>query len=142
MLPNLRPFMALKFRCNSHRMLQFRPRASGQAKATAAPATVQRRSTKFLMQPEELPLAIRIWELHQRYPNSFRRNKDFNCCGLLALTAHCEEEEIEVRREIACASAFHGGDSPKFGVVIRPLLPKHRGLLAPARIDSLFDLLS
>src|ERR1043165_8877012 len=76
-------------------------------------------------------------ELGQRYPNSLRRNKDFNRCGLPTLTTHCEKEAIQVRRKIACASAFHGVDSPKFGVVICILLFEHRDRpIASARIDS------
>src|SRR5437868_15318841 len=65
-------------------------------------------------------------ELGQRYSNSLRRNKDFHRCRLRALTTHCEKEAIQFRREIACASAFHGVDSSKFGVVICILLLKYR----------------
>src|ERR1051326_3406543 len=76
-------------------------------------------------------------ELGRRYSNSLRRNKDFNRCGLRALTTHREKEPIQVRREIACASAFHGVDSSKFGVVIRILLIEYRDRpVAPASIDS------
>src|SRR3954452_12001192 len=77
-------------------------------------------------------------ELGQRYPNSLRRNKDFNRCGLRALTTHCEKEPIQLRREIACASAFHCVDSSKFGVVICILLLKYRDRpIAAACINSL-----
>src|SRR5438046_5647260 len=77
-------------------------------------------------------------ELGQRYSNSLRRNKDFNRCRLRALTTHCEKEPIQLRREIACASAFHGVDSSKFGVVICILLLKHRDRpIAAACINSL-----
>src|SRR5438045_6333626 len=34
-------------------------------------------------------------ELGHKYPNSLRQNKDFNRCGLRALTTHCEKEPIQ-----------------------------------------------
>src|SRR5438093_13635400 len=65
-------------------------------------------------------------ELAQRYSNSLRRNKDFNRCRLRALTTHCEKEPIQLRREIARASAFHGVDRATSGGVICTLWLHHR----------------